>query len=488
MAEMTGKDLDYIRATLRPSAVTIVGYSPDSAGSTNLLQRLRRNGFTGPVHLINRRRAERGESGFLPSARAVRGDLGMVYVLLEGPAAVQVVQDLPRRPAGVVIFGAGFTESGRPDLEAELVTWANGAFDGSPVPVYGPQSMGIFSTANGFFGTNAILPERIEQGEVAIVTQSGSLLCTISRTASARNLGLSRAIAVGNGRVTSAFDAAAALLGEADVSVVVVYAEAVPELALLRNLGQVARVEQKPVLLCLGGVSLAGRAAAYSHTGAMATEERVVGAVARHSGLITVRSPEELIWGAEALIDNALRTPEGTGVALIGFTGGGVIVVADELARHGIDLTVPSTDTVDRIRLAVDGHNTTWNPVDGGPALGRPGGVSEITRAYVADPGFGVYLGLAGGGLPPPTRVHELQVEAFAQAVLDGGALGVVGSYVPDESTGAWKIAGLTTARGGNELAAKARILRDWSRLNSPLRSVQDLQDQASEESCQVTF
>jgi acetate---CoA ligase (ADP-forming) len=453
-----------ILSTLDPPAVSIVGFSPDSRGSQHLIECLERSTVSRPVHLINPRRAAAGEAGYVASTEAVDGPLGLVFVLLAGDAAVAAVESISVRPSCVVIFGGGGADEGRLDLEQRLAHWSVSRFPGARVPVFGPQSMGVFSPLTGFFGTNSAIPEEFVPGGLGFVSQSGGFLGSLARCVFGRKLGLAASLAVGNGRVTSVYDAALALIEYDDVSVVGAYLEDVSDLRAIATLGEASLASGKPVLLAVGGVSDLGSTVARSHTGALATEERVLQGIARQYGIVLVRSPEEIVWGAEALVDNDMRAAPATGAAVLGFTGGGVIVVADELSRQGLQLPEPDPATIARVTAAINGTKHIYNPFDGGPNAAVPERVEAVIDAYTSDPNIGVLAYVAGAGLPTPTPGHKFQLETLARHVVAHNRVGVVASLVPDTANGPYPIPGVTVARGSHEMAVKARVLADWSR------------------------
>jgi acetate---CoA ligase (ADP-forming) len=453
-----------ILATLDPPAVSIVGYSPESSGSQHLIDCLERSAVPRPVHRVNARRAAAGEEGYVASVNDIDGPLGLVFVLLAGDAAVAAVEAIGVRPSAVVVFGGGGADEGRLDVEQRLADWAVSRFPGVRVPVFGPQSMGVFSPLTGFFGTNSSIPEEWIGGGLGFVSQSGGFLGSLARCAFSRGLGLAASVAVGNGRVTSVFDAALALMDYDEVSVVSAYLEDVSDLRAMAVLGEASMACRKPVLLAVGGVSDAGSLAARSHTGALATEERVLSGVARQFGIVVVRSPEEIVWGAEALLDNDLRTPPATGAAVLGFTGGGVIVVADELSRQGLQLPDPDPLTIARVNEALGSSRHIYNPFDGGPGARSPEGIETVIGAFTSDPNIGVLAYVAGAGLPTPTTNHQFQLETLARHVVASHRVGVVASLVPDTASGPYRMPGVTVGRGSHEMAVKARVLADWSR------------------------
>lgn len=457
-----------------PPAETIIGFSEDSGPGVPLLRNLTRDDcrFRGPVHLVNPRRAAGGDTRFLRSTAEVTGPLGFVHVLLSGEAALQTVRQLTGDISAVAVYGGGFGDAGRDDLEDELADWSARNATGRPVPVLGPQSMGVYRNTAGmqFCGLTGPSPEQARPGPVAFISQSGALVGAFMRAAWSRGVGVGCAVSIGNARCFSFADAAVAALAEDDITVVCMYLEGVSRLTDLATVGKAAADRGKIVLLALGGESAGGRSLAKSHTGTLATESKLVSGVARQYGLIQVANVEELLWGAEAVCQAGsaiLADGRSSGVALIGLTGGGVILAADSLERHGVNLPQPTARGT-RTISAVVGNRPVLNPVDGGAiALGLADSHTALTRAYAEDPRYRIVACVAGMGLPPPTPNHVHLYEALADAIARAGKVGVLISPLPDLRNGDWGMDGLVVARGLEEGAVKVKVLQDVARLGS---------------------
>jgi acyl-CoA synthetase (NDP forming) len=462
------------RGLFRPPAATIIGFSESSGPSRTLLANLRREDcrFDGPVHLVNPARAARGEDGYLSSPGDIAGPLGFVHVLLTGETAVAAVRGLTGDITAVAVYGGGFGDAGRDDLEQDLASWSADNPTGHRVPVLGPQSMGIyrFGPDTRFCGITGPAPATARPGQVAFVSQSGALVGAFLRAAWCKGLGVGCAVSIGNGRGFSFADAAVAALAEDEITILCVYVEGVAHLADLATVGRYAAQQGKVVLLAVGGESAGGRSLAQSHTGSLATDSAVVRGVARQYGIVQVASVEELLWGAEAIGRAGpaiLNRGRDDGVALFGLTGGGVILVADALGRRGIPL-LPPTSRGARVIARVVGTGRLLNPLDGGAAaLAQGSSLTELTSAYAADPRYRVVACVAGMGLPPPTPNHVHLYDALAAACADHGKAGVLVSPLPDSTSGAWDADGLVVARGIEEGALKIHVLREVARLGA---------------------
>ncbi len=118
----------------------------------------------------------------------------------------------------------------------------------------------------------------------------------------------------------------------------------------------------KPIVALKAGRTSAGARGARSHTAAAATPEVTVAALLRGAGVIKVDRLEELLDVSAILL--AAPLPAGRRVALVGNSGGPLILAAD--ACEGGDLTVPELGEATQHALGevLTSAAATANPVD----------------------------------------------------------------------------------------------------------------------------
>src|SRR5262249_26976462 len=130
--------------------------------------------------------------------------------------------------------------------------------------------------------------------------------------------------------------------------------------AFFERIRDVAR--HKPLVLLKGGVTTGGQRAAASHTGALASNERIFDGMCQGAGATSPATVEEAFEAAATFATHPL--PRGPRVAVLTTAGGWGVVTADAVTRADLELLRLPDD----LRAAIDGKlPPRWsrnNPVD----------------------------------------------------------------------------------------------------------------------------
>ena len=325
-----------IAAILQPRSIAVVGAGrhPGNIGH-EVLRSLLIGDFSGTVYPVN------------PSARAVCGvpafpallsipepiDLAVVAVPASAvPGVIDEAASIGVR--AVTIITAGFGETGRSGaaVENELLSVARR----HGMRIVGPNCLGVVNTdpeirMNATFASLDPLP-----GRLGLVSQSGAVGIVLGEQTRAAGLGLSAFVSVGNKLDVSPNDLLCFFEHDDRTSVIALYLES---LGNPRKFARIARRvgATKPIVALKAGRTSAGARGARSHTAAAATPEVTVAALLRSAGVIKVDRLEELLDVSAILL--AAPLPAGRRVALVGNSGGPLILAAD--ACEGGELTVP---------------------------------------------------------------------------------------------------------------------------------------------------
>jgi acyl-CoA synthetase (NDP forming) len=195
---------------------------------------------------------------------------------------------------------------------------------------------------------------------VAVAGQSGGMTIYIVHALTNHNIGVSKALGMGN-RCVVDFDEVVDYLGKDDeTKLIALYIEGLDQpRRLMRVAAAVSR--KKPILALKGGRSGINHAT-LSHTGALAGEDRFYQAAFHQAGIVQVQDTTELVDMAKALTKQP--PARGNRIAVLSVQAGPGIVIADKCRRMGLALAQFSEATRERLREVASPMNSIENPVD----------------------------------------------------------------------------------------------------------------------------
>jgi acetyl coenzyme A synthetase (ADP forming)-like protein len=256
-----------------------------------------------------------------------------------------------------VVIASGFGERGEEGARLARELAAAGRI--AEIEIVGPNSLGILDAHSGLNASLAgALPLR---GEVAVLSQSGALCTGLLDMTSARQIGISKLISMGNKADLDETDYLEALAQDEHTRVIACYLEGIEDGArFIRRAARVAR--DKPIVVVKGGHTAGGARAASAHTGSAASSEQAYDCAFRIAGIIRAVGVEELIDLTQGLAWQPL--PRGERVAVLTNAGGVATLGADAIEDLGLRLAVLSDETRAALRAELPPGAATTNPVD----------------------------------------------------------------------------------------------------------------------------
>ncbi len=352
---------EHFTALFNPRAIVVIGASshPGKFGFVSLHNALV-NDFAGGVYATNLQR--------------------------ENILGVQTVADLSELPVGVIdlaffctpassnegllkqcaelgiksafIASAGYRESGEAGelAEASLLRLANSL----GMLIAGPNGQGVVSTPSSL--CLQIVAPYPPPGGISVASQSGNFVSSFLNYSQQSGVGIARAISAGNATQISIENFLHYFASDDETKVALTYIENVGNgEALLEAMKHITAV--KPLVVLKGGATAAGSKAAQSHTGAMASNDRVFLGASRSAGAIKVSSVEGAFDTAATFATQPL--PRGKRVAVLTTVGGWGVVTADAIAREGVlDLVELSDDLMAQLSALLPPRWSRNNPID----------------------------------------------------------------------------------------------------------------------------
>ncbi|HJU19584.1 MAG TPA: acetate--CoA ligase family protein [Stellaceae bacterium] len=350
--------LDRFAPLFFPQSIAVLGASAGGGAPANaVIRHIRGFGFAGPIYPVHPSAAAIEGLPAWPSLGALPQPVDYAFVAIAAaqvPAALRAAQGRVRF-AQIMSSGFGEAEDGAA-REAELVAAARAG----GVRVIGPNCLGTHSP-RGHLTFIAGMAQ--QEGAVGILSQSGGLAMDVMRRGQRRGLGFSGVVTIGNCADVTASELLEFLLADPETRVVGLYLE---DAADGRRLFELMRDAEKPIVLLRGGRTGDGQRAALSHTGALASDERIWTALARQTGAALVDTLDEWIGALLAfqlLVPNRAR-PTGR-VVLFGNGGGASVLAADAFARRGFAVAGFGAATRAALeRLALPAGASVRNPID----------------------------------------------------------------------------------------------------------------------------
>jgi len=345
---------------LRPGSVAVIGASdrPGSIGAT-VIRNVLAGGFSGPVWPVNLRHTT------VAGQRAYRAvdklpDAPDLAVVCTPPQAVpQLVTELGERGCRAAVVVAAGLET------TQLADGRNAAQATSDVArqhklrLLGPNSIGVLVPG---IGLNASVSHvNAQRGELAFISQSGSMTMAMLDWARANLFGFSHFISLGNSIDVDFGDLLDYLATDADTRAILLYMESIRDARHFMSAARAA-ARNKPVIVVKAGRTEEAARAAASHTGAMTGVDAVYDAAFRRAGMLRVDTTRELFGAAETLA--RIRGVRGNRLAIVSNGGGPGVLATDALVRGGGRLATLAPATMAALDAVLPPTWSHGNPVD----------------------------------------------------------------------------------------------------------------------------
>ena len=354
---MTIRNLEFL---FKPKSVALIGASkrPGSVGAV-VARNLFRSGFDGPVMPVN------------PKHGAIEGVLTYpdvaslplvpdLAVIGTPPATVPgIIADLAGRGTrAAVVISAGFGEGGAAH-GGELRQAMLDAGKHRLMRIVGPNCLGIMVPAIGLNASFAHLDPL--SGRLAFVAQSGAVVTSVIDWASARGIGFSHLVSLGDMADVDFGDMLDYLANDPETRAILLYIETITQARKFMSAGRAA-ARMKPVIVVKAGRHAESARAAASHTGALAGADAVYDTAFRRAGMLRVYRLEELFDAVQTLA--TAHPPKGERLAIVTNGGGAGVMATDALIDLGGRLAELAAETIARLDQMLPPTWSHGNPVD----------------------------------------------------------------------------------------------------------------------------
>ena len=357
-----------VESLLRPKVIAIVGASDSSRGgwAQEIYDNLGHCGFPAKLYLVNPKRKELWGRPVYPDFASIPERVDLALTIVPSPS----IPDTLTEAAGsglkcALIYAAQFGEGGDPEGQARAQALRKLCDSG--LRISGPNCMGSLALREKLLLYPAKRVRALRPGSVGVVFQSGGTFQFWLQQASMRGLDFSYAVSSGNELDLDLADYISFLVDDEHTRIIACMVEGIRRPQAFMAAAEKALKARKPIVLVKLGRSERGKAAAASHTGAIAGDDAVFDAVCRKYGVVRVPSLDDLIETSLAFTQN--RLPKGPRIAMACYSGGAKGLILDYAGDHGAEMAPLTAET----KVEAARHDRS-RPRRGEPARRRPDG------------------------------------------------------------------------------------------------------------------
>jgi len=316
-----------------PENLLVVGISENPNNlARNITENIIKYGFRGELQLLGRQPGAFLGHPIYTSIRDLKEGIDVAIVITPAKTVPTLVNELGEFGVRhIVIESAGFSEfSEEGRLLEEEITEIAKKWD---IKIVGPNCVGIISTGSGI---NTVFvkyeKEEVKTGNVSLISQSGGVVLTIADFLSASNLGITKAVSVGNKLNLKEAEYLQYFQHDETTEMIMMYLESIVD---GRKLVENAEAGKKPVIVYKSNKSQASAEIAKSHTAALSNDDQLVTAALEQYGITRVYSFREMINAGKGF---SLPPVKGNKLAVFSRSGGHGIVSVDVASELGFEL------------------------------------------------------------------------------------------------------------------------------------------------------
>ncbi len=463
-------DKESISKLMRPKSVAIVGASsqPGKIGYT-VVENLIEGGYKGKIYPINPAAVEILSLPVFASVSALPEAVDLAIITVPVKFANQVAEECGQKGIKALsVITSGYSETGRRDLEDELIAIANKY----GMCVLGPNIVGSLSNSDNLNASFA--PFFPFKGSASLISQSGALLIAMDAITYTRKVGFDKMISIGNMADVDFADLIEWLETDKNTTCICLYIEGIKD---GRKFIDACRKAKKPIIALKAGTSVHGASAAASHTGSLAGSTKVYGAAFKQSGVVEASDLNNLFDRTLAL---SLMPPmKGTNILVV-TNGGGVGVLATDAAeKFGVPLKFAPPDVQEELKKHMPDFGSAKNPVDMTGMAGNEWYYETVKFAYAHSWTDGLVVLYCETALTYPVEIAQSIKRAMDESGVKGKpvAVSIVGGTRCDKAM-AWLVENGIPAYGPPDQAMNAMsALGELYRIQSMLDKTEVISD-----------
>lgn len=347
-----------INKLVKPKSIAVIGASNKPGIGYAIVKNLSDIEFPGSVYAVNTRGENVLSYKGVSSVNDIPEDIDMAVIAVPSSAVLGVAEDCGIKGIkAIVCISAGFKEIGGEGVtrEKDLLKIINKY----NMRLIGPNCMGIANTSEEIQMSSTILSDVPPKGNIAFITQSGALGASMLDFADELGIGFSIIASLGNQADVNVNDLLPTLENDKNTEVILLYLESIVKpyefLSIMEKI-------TKPVIVLKSGRTSAGALAASSHTGSLASNDKITEVFLEKSGAIRVETLEDAFLVATTV--SKIGTIKGNRIGVVTNAGGLGILTADALSKYGFELPIPTDEFKEKLKPLLFPEASLNNPID----------------------------------------------------------------------------------------------------------------------------
>lgn len=346
-----------MKRILQPKAVAVIGASNEAGKIGNsVMKNIVNGGYKGKIYPVHPKAAEILGLKAYKSVKDIPGDVDVAVFAIPAKLVAGALTEVgEKKIPGAVLIPSGFAEANEPELQEEVVAIGKKY----NVRLMGPNIYGFYYTPENLSATFCT-PFDVK-GSAALSSQSGGIGMAIIGFSRSAKMGVSAIVGLGNKSDIDEDDLLAFFEQDKNTNIVAMHLE---DLKDGRAFSEAAKrvSKKKPIVVLKAGRTSAGAAAAASHTGALAGNDKIYEDVFNQSGVIRARSLRQLLEFARGI--PLLPTPKGENVVIITGAGGSGVLLSDAVDDNGMALMKMPKDLDEAFKAYIPPFGASGNPID----------------------------------------------------------------------------------------------------------------------------
>lgn len=348
---------------IHPKSIAVIGGSdnPNSPGG-KILENLLAHHYNGKIYVVNPKKENVKNLPTYKDVSALPENIDTAIIAIASKYVLDTVKVLTaeKNTRGFIIISAGFSDTGEKGkkLEESIVAEIE-KFGGS---LLGPNNIGLIN--RHYAGVFTTPVPQLDPRGIDMISGSGATAVFIIEAAMQLGLTFNSVWSVGN----SAQIGVEEVLEYMDEShtqdspkIKMLYIESInyPQKLLKHSRSLLKKGCQ--IVAVKAGSSQAGSRAASSHTGALASPDRAVGALFDKAGIIRAYGRNEMI-NLAAVLQYGL--PKGKNMAIVTHAGGPGVMLTDVLEKNGINIPEIKGEKAEKLQDKLFPGSSVANPID----------------------------------------------------------------------------------------------------------------------------